>query len=185
MATHRANASRDRATPVKTTDDGAPTATANSRKSAAKGSSVARSGAGAAAEPKSVASTTKTRAKPAKTAPKAKWVNALQTPAAEAKGRKRAVPKPDADLLDQWVNTPAGHTDSTEPGLPPASPAPASKPPPVFAQATKRARAAKRTNPAAERAVEFGGGNGRAKRGGADPGRRGAQSGAKNRRPGD
>ncbi len=108
MATHRANASRDRATPVETTDDGAPTATAKSRKPAAKKSSGAKSGARAAAEPKSVASTAKTPAKPAKAAPKAKWVNALLTPAAEAKGRKRTVPKPDADSLDQWVNTPAG-----------------------------------------------------------------------------
>ena len=154
MATHRANAARDRAkaAQIETADDGAPAMTAKSRKAPAKTTSGAKSAA-ADDEPKSVAATAKTPAKPAKPAAKPKWVNALLTPAAEAKARKRTIPKPDANSLDEWVHTPGAHTDSTETSLAPASPAPAPKSPPVFARTTKRARVAKRTKSEPETAA--------------------------------
>ncbi len=95
MATHRANAARDRAkaAPIEATDDAA---TAKSGKAAAKGSSGAKTGSGADAEPKSVASTAKARAKATKPAAKAKWLNPVVTPTAETnarKGRARKLPE--------------------------------------------------------------------------------------------
>ena len=154
MATHRANASRDRAkaAPVETAADGAsaPSAPVKSRKAPAK-SATAATPAGADSESKSPASTAKAAARPAKPVAKAKWVNALPTPGADVKARKTAARKPDAESLDEWVNTPAVQPDSSEPSLSPsASPPPAAKTSPVFAQTTRRARVARGAKSAAE-----------------------------------
>jgi polyhydroxyalkanoate synthase len=141
MATHRANTSRGRAkAAVDTANDDISAATTKSREAAAKRSSGTKPGADA--EPKSVASTTKTAAK-------AKWLNASLTSVADAKVRKRTTRNPDEDSLDEWVNAPADHTDLAEPSLTPTPPEPAPKSPPAFARPTKRARIPKPTTPAA------------------------------------
>ncbi len=151
MATHRANASKDRAkaAPVELAAGGASSAPAKPRKASAKRLTDAKPPRGANSEPKNVASTAESAAKPTRAGAKRKWVSALSTPSGEANGRKTAARKPGANSLDEWVNTPASAPDSTEPGLPPASPLPALKSPPVFAQTAKRARVTKRATSAA------------------------------------